>query len=1729
MKKEKKTGLSKLRQEAEDLLKSGSVILNSQLAESDTLKLLHELQVQQIELEMQNEELSRANKRAEVAANKYLELYDFAPAGYLSLSKEGRIIELNLRLAQMLGIERSMFINKLFKFFLAADSKPIFNLFLAKAFSSKTRETCEARLTPADSLPIDVLLTGILSENEEQCFVTAVDITAQKRMENESRASEEKYRLIAENSSDAILIFGADNKVQYFSPVYYDQLGYDRTDEINLNADTIYFIIHPDDRDIIFREIFNAIELKKSELIYYYRAKHTAGHYIWREDHAKLNYDSSGNYEGAYVICRDITERKLAETSLQEALDRLQKIAGRVPGVVYQYKLRPDGSSCFPFASDGIRDIYRVSPDEVREDASKVFAALHPDDYDGVAASIYASAKELTPWQYEYRVKFDDGAIRTVYGNAIPQKEEDGSVLWHGFISDITERKQMENALQDAHKSLTDILEAAINTAIISTDIHGIIKVFSRGAEKMLGYSAEELVGKKTPACFHLESEIVEHGIELSKELGCTIEGFDVLVTKARMQDRDERIWTYLCKNGTVIKVNLTVTSIRNNKGDIIGFLGIANNITKRVQAEIALRESEEKLRGIIEQSMDGIVITDGEGFVSIWNIAMENMTGLKKSEVIGLPIWEVQFRMILREFKTPELLEHLQTATKTLLRNTDTWAGQTMEHKIMYPDGSIKIVQDSTFSILIGSTCMLGSIMRDITAHKQEEVALQEALDRIQKIASSVPGIVYQFRLDPDGSTCFPYLSDGIKDVLRLTPDEVYQDSSLIFANVHPDDFAGLKEAIYTSAKDISPWQCEFRVKIADGTFRFLSGNALPQREENGAVLWHGYIYDITARKQAEKALRENEEIFDQFLKHSPIYIFFQDENVRSLKLSQNYEQLFNMPLTDIIGKNMYDLFPSELAKSIVEDSQRVMQGKQIITAEEEFNGRCYTTTKFPINVEGRTHFLAGFTIDITERRQAENIIRLNEERYKALIRTSIDGFYVVDMTGRFIEVNEVYCSMTGYTEEELLTMKVSDLESVESLEETNVHINNIIMKGSDRFESKHWCSDGSKIDVEVKVVALPDNKIILSFIQDITAKKLAEKILKEAAEEKYRIVADFAYDWEYWQGTDGSFKYMSPSVEKVTGYKADEFFHNPNLINQIVYPDDLDIWTYYKEKIDLYADDVTPLKIEFRIIKKNGHTRWMQQVGRNIINGRGENLGVRVTARNITKSKAAEDEIRKLSTAVEQSQVSVVITDLLGRIEYVNHKCCEVSGYDKKELIGSTPKIFQSGLTPKGKYADLWNTILRGEVWIADMINKKKTGELFWESTIISPIFDSANRLKSFVSMREDITDRKQKEKELQEHRERLEEIVELRTKELRQSEEKFKALAENSDDLIMRMDRDLICIYANPTAAKEAGINTERLIGISFPDLVLPMEISLFLTSALIKVFETREKNRIEFQLPGGKWTDWILIPEMEENGDVKTIIASGRDITRIKDSEKEIYKSLQKAKELNEFKSNFISTASHEFRTPLSSILLSAQLIQRYAGKWTKEQINEHYERIKASVSNLTGILDDVLAANKNESKKINKEKLNIENELNSIISEIKPLLTEEHSFEFSFGCKEKYYYFDNKSLKLVFNNLLSNAIKYSPNGGRIHLLVLESDKDIIFEVSDEGMGLEENELLNIFEPFYRARKSEHIKGTGLGLPIVKQEVEQYNGKIEVNSTLGKGTTFTIKIPLAEIVK
>jgi PAS domain S-box-containing protein len=240
----------------------------------------------------------------------------------------------------------------------------------------------------------------------------------------------------------------------------------------------------------------------------------------------------------------------------------------------------------------------------------------------------------------------------------------------------------------------------------------------------------------------------------------------------------------------------------------------------------------------------------------------------------------------------------------------------------------------------------------------------------------------------------------------------------------------------------------------------------------------------------------------------------------------------------------------------------------------------------------------------------------------------------------------------------------------------------------------------------------------------------------------------------------------------------------------------------------------------------------------------------------------------------------------------------------------------------------------------------------------------------------------------------------------------------------------------------------------------------------------------------------------------------------------EAEKKVKDALEKEKELSYLKTKFISIASHEFRTPLTTVLSSTELLERYGRNWEVDKYNKQTERIKKSVNYLTHLMDDVLIISRADSGKtvFNPKPVEFKKFCQSIVDEMKMLLKENHELEFSYDVDKNILFVDEKLLKHILNNLISNAIKYSVNGGKILFEVMSRPDELQFIISDSGIGIPEEDQTNLFEPFNRGKNVKDIHGTGLGMSIVKRSVDMHKGTILFTSKVGIGTTFKIKIPI-----
>jgi PAS domain S-box-containing protein len=414
---------------------------------------------------------------------------------------------------------------------------------------------------------------------------------------------EQRFRLVADAAPVLIWLADTNKLCFWFNQTWLDFTSRSMAQEAGNGWEEG---VHPDDLQhclAIYTSHFDRREPFHME----YRLKRNDGEYRWLDDHGVPRFDANGLFTGYIGSCVDITEIRQMQNQLRASNDQFIALSRQVPGMVYQFRLFPDGHFSFPFVSDVINDIYEITVEQVSIDAAPAFAMLHPDDYDRLVVSIKTSADTLQPWQLEYRVNLPIKGVRWLSGLAQPEALVDGSILWHGFITDITEQVFIRNEAKKSKELLENVLSAAINICITSTDTQGVFTTFNRGAELMLGYSAEEVVGKQTPAIIHEPKEVSQRGQELTLELGRFVSGFNVFVEMVGQSGPETREWTYVRKDQSTLTVSLTVTTIQNQSGEITGYLGIAEDITERKQNEAIVLLAKERAEALTRSKSEFI------------------------------------------------------------------------------------------------------------------------------------------------------------------------------------------------------------------------------------------------------------------------------------------------------------------------------------------------------------------------------------------------------------------------------------------------------------------------------------------------------------------------------------------------------------------------------------------------------------------------------------------------------------------------------------------------------------------------------------------------------------------------------------------------------------------------------------------------------------------------------------------------------------------------------------------------------------------------------------------------------------------------------------------------------------------------------------------------------------------------------------------------------------------
>jgi PAS domain S-box-containing protein len=665
------------------------------------------------------------------------------------------------------------------------------------------------------------------------------------------------------------------------------------------------------------------------------------------------------------------------------------------------------------------------------------------------------------------------------------------------------------------------------------------------------------------------------------------------------------------------------------------------------------------------------------------------------------------------------------------------------------------------------------------------------------------------------------------------------------------------------------------------------------------------------------------------------------------------------------------------------------------------------------------------------------------------------------------------------------------------------------LIASGIDgKKERWNFEASSNEINYSFVCIAVANEGYINIYARDITKQKLHQQEL-----EKLSLIVEETMNAVIVTDANGKIEWVNKAYEEISGYNfIDVKGKKPGAFTQgkDTNPETV---AYMRQQVK----NSKPFTCEVYNYKKTGEGYWLRIKGQPIFDNTGKLTNFFAIEEDITKQKAYQEELEKLSLIVQETMNAVIITDSKGKIDWVNKAFEEISGYSFKEVEGKKPGSFLQGEeTNLDTIAYMRDQIKNSEPFTCEVYNYKKTGEGYWLRIKGQPVFDKSGNLTNFFAIEEDITKMKAGQKQIKE------------------SEKKYRDLIDNSLAIITTHNLDGKILTSNPMAAKTYGYSESEYVDHYISDFLSKDEKRLFKENYLDVVRQNKiTSGTLRMVSKEGKiiytlYNNYL----MEEQGKEPYVISSAVDITKRILMEKELIRSKKVTEELARSKHNFLANMSHEIRTPMNAIIGMSRQMQK--STLNKEQRN-YLNIISTASENLLVIINDILDLSKLEANKLSFEKI-----------AFNPKETIENSLKvLQYKAEEKGIYLTNSycdaklskvligdphRINQILLNIISNAIKFTEVGGiDIVCDVLKesnASQDLEIKITDTGIGMSPSFLEKLFEKFTQEYETQtkNFGGTGLGMAITKSLVDGMKGEIFVESKINKGTCISIKFTL-----
>ncbi len=876
-----------------------------------------------------------------------------------------------------------------------------------------------------------------------------------------------------------------DLQFKYCSPSCERVTGYKAEEFIN-NPKLLFDIIHEDDKSK-FEEHFRKYHSENSTetvqaLILKIINKNGGVKFIRHTCNPIFSDDNA--YIGRRVTNVDITDRTLSDKKLRESEEFLSRVINNIDEIIYSVSfIKNQDASNVDFVSEQVKNILGYHPNDFKKMPGLWFSIIHPEDTEEVARQTKLMFKSKKASKRIYRMKHKVSG-EYIWIEDHPQllfDKEENIIGQFGTARDITESKKADELINESEQRYRLLYENSID-AVMLTKPDGSISSANPAACKMLNMTEDEICSKGREAIADRNDPRLLSMINQREQTG---KAFGEI--------------TMFRKGGIKFEAEISSSVFIDNSGEKRTSM-IIRDISERKEYERQLILSEERLRLATEFAN-----------VAVWEYDFNSNSMSRSKNHDGLYGLEWQEHWDINTFLNATHPDDRELSNNTIQGSAvpggpDSYG---FDFRVAYPDKSIHwlaVIGNVVERSKEGHALTVRGTLTDITERKHAEEALKESEERYLKLINTIPSGVAVYQ---DGE--FVFVNHASLEIMNITNKDVLLGKSVL-SIVHPDSKNEVMKRMLLVAKGNYVPPFEEKLIRPDGSVFFAEVSAIGTTYKDkpaGLVV----VQDITERKKSEEHIKENENkyrlLFENMNEGVAINEIITDSSgkvidFRFIDANSAYEEHTGHKPKDIIGRTILEVIPN------ADKHQIETYGKVVQTGEPLKYEYFSESFKKYFRVRALKHSPKRFATifeDVSEIKEAEELLQLNAKKFNLLTSTTNDGFWIADIEGKIVDVNDVYCEMTGYTRNEILTKYIFDLEENESSEETKQHIKYIIKSGFHRFESRHKCKNGKIINVEVSVNYSSELEQFLVFVHDITQRKIDETELKKTLNEINRF----------------------------------------------------------------------------------------------------------------------------------------------------------------------------------------------------------------------------------------------------------------------------------------------------------------------------------------------------------------------------------------------------------------------------------------------------------------------------------------------------------------------------------------------------------------------------------------------------------------------------------------------